>query len=176
MRFVTPKNIAIGVLGAAVVGLGSWVAADHVSAPATAQTAALTASSSTHSSTQPHPWASGQHGAAFGGFGFGGFSGGLAAFGAMSGELKQIQTDIGLPATTIFKDLMNGETLAQVAGSHAAKVQSDIDSAIHTQLNKLVTDGAISSSQESQLYSDAQNAVSVFMNMKLSALAQHKAG
>jgi len=105
-----PANVAIAVLGAAVIGLGTVVAVDRTATTAPpAQTASLSASSSTVSSLLS--------------------SGGFAAAGQFKSEASHVfdffTTDTKLTWQQIGADLLSGETLDQIAGSHAAKVEAD---------------------------------------------------
>jgi hypothetical protein len=71
----------------------------------------------------------------------------------------------------IGADLLRGETLDQIAGANAAKVQSDALAELTTGLKLGVTKGVITPAEEARLVSDAKDAISVLMAAKLSALA-----
>jgi hypothetical protein len=150
-----PTNVVIAVLGAAVIGLGTVVAVDHTATTAPrAQTASLSAASSTASSLLS--------------------SGGFAAAGQFSGEASKVfdffTTDTKLTWQQIGADLLSGETLGQIAGSHAAKVEADALAEVRTGLSLGVVKRVISQAQETRLVNDAQDAISVLMAAKLSAL------
>jgi hypothetical protein len=151
MPSVNPKNIAIGVLGAAVVGLGSVVAVDHLAASPAPAAATTTAANLAFSPT---------------GAGFGR----LDRMGGGDKLFMKIAKDIGVPIPTVFADLKKGETLAQIAGANTGKVEADILSAVQTELNRAESSGAISAAQETRLLNDARDAVSVLMNAKLGDL------
>ena len=150
-----PTNVVIAVLGAAVIGLGTVVAVDHTATTAPrAQTASLSAASSTASSLLS--------------------SGGFAAAGQLKGEASKVfdffTTDTKLTWQQIGADLLRGETLDQIAGSHAAKVEADALAEVRTGLSLGVVKGVITQAQEKRLVNDAQDAISVLMAAKLSAL------
>jgi hypothetical protein len=157
MNPTSPKNIAIGVLGAAVLGLGGVVAADHFGA-SSASPAALTASST----STPHRGM----GHAFPAFG-GAASMSRVPIGTL---LQKIQQDIGLSIGTIVADMRSGKTLNQIAGANAAKVQADIVAAVKAELDKAVAKHAITAADETRVLADVTDEVSVLMNAHLSDL------
>jgi hypothetical protein len=150
-----PTNIAIAVLGAAVVGLGTAVVVDHTAAaPAPqAQTASLSAVSTAAGSLLSS----------------GGFAGGQVQSEA-SHVFDFFTTDTKLTWQQIGADLLRGETLDQIAGTHAAKVEADALAEVRAGLSLGVVKGVITSAQETRLVNDAQDAISVLMAAKLSAL------
>src|ERR1700683_4385634 len=152
-----PTNIVIAVLGAAVVGLGTTVAVDHTAASTPAprpQTASFSAASTPATSLLS--------------------SGGFAA----TGQIKEVwshvfdvcTTDTKLTWQQIGADLLRGETLDQIAGSHAAKVEADALAEVRAGLSLGVVKGVITSAHDTRLVNDAQDAISVLMAAKLSAL------
>jgi hypothetical protein len=150
-----PTNVVIAVLGAAVVGLGTVVAVDHTATPAPkAQTASLSAASTTASSLFS--------------------SGAFAATGQFKNGASQVfdffTTDTKLTWQQIGADLLRGETLGQIAGTHTAKVEADALAEVRAGLTLGVTKGVITQAQETRLVNDAQDAISVLMAAKLSAL------
>ena len=160
-----PTNAAIAVLGAAVVGLGTVVAVDHIAAPAArAQTATLSSSSNLATSILSS-----------GAFSSAAFS--SSAF-AASGQVKNgasqvfdfFTTDTKLTWQQIGADLLKGETLGQIAGTHAAKVEADALAEVKAGLALAAVKGVISQTQETRLVNDAKDAISVLMAAKLSAL------
>ena len=76
--------------------------------------------------------------------------------------------ETGLSRTTVLKDLLNGETLAQIDGSKTQAVESAVMAKITTRLNKAVTNGKISKTQEITLSSAATAGISKLMNLNLS--------
>jgi hypothetical protein len=153
-----PTNVVIAVLGAGVIGLGTVVAVDHTATPAPkAQSASLSAASTTASSL---------------------FSSGASGVFAASGQFKDgasqvfdfFTTDTKLTWQQIGADLLRGETLAQIAGVHTAKVEADALAEVRAGLTLGVTKGVITQAQETRLVNDAQDAISVLMAAKLSAL------
>jgi hypothetical protein len=151
---LSPKNLVIAGLGAAVIGLGTVVTVDHTagSTAPKAQPAALSAS--TTSSHLPTT--------------------GFAALGQFKNEASQVfdffTTDTKLTWQQIGADLMRGETLNQIAGANAAKVQRDALAEVTSGLELGVTKGVITSAEEARLVTDARDAISVLMAAKLSAL------
>jgi hypothetical protein len=76
--------------------------------------------------------------------------------------------ETGLSRTTVLKDLLNGETLAQIDGSKAQAVESAVMAKITTRLNKAVTNHRITQVQATALSSDATTGISKLMNLNLS--------
>jgi hypothetical protein len=149
----SPKNLAIAGLGVAVIGLGTVVVMDHAAAaPAKPQAASLSAASSTVQHLRTGEFAGGQ----------------------LQNEASQVfaffTTDTKLTWEQIATDVLKGETLDQIAGSNAAKVQSDALAEVKAGLAIGVTKGAITSAEEARLVNDARDAISVLMAAKLSAL------
>jgi hypothetical protein len=150
-----PTNVVIAVLGAAVIGLGTVVAVDHTATPAPrAQTAALAAAPTSVSSLLS--------------------SGAFAASGQFKNEASHVfdffTTDTKLTWQQVGADLLRGETLDQVAGTHAAKVEADALAEVRTGLALGVVKGVITQAEETRLVNDAHDAISVLMAAKLSAL------
>jgi hypothetical protein len=150
-----PANVVIAVLAAAVVGLGTVVVVDHTAAPAPqAQTVSLSAASTAASSLLA--------------------SGGFAATGHFKNEASQIfgffTTDTKLTWRQVGDDLLRGETLDQIAGVHAAKVEADALTEVRAGLSLGVVKGVITQAQATRLANDARDAISVLMTAKLSAL------
>ncbi len=102
-------------------------------------------------------------------FSSGAFRSGQAKDGA-SQVFNFFTTDTKLTWQQIGADLLRGETLGQIAGSHAAKVEADALAEVKAGLSLGVVKGVITSAQETRLVNDAQDAISVLMAAKLSAL------
>jgi hypothetical protein len=104
-----PVNAVIAVLGAAVIGLGTVVAVDHTRSTPPPRTASLSAAQTAASSLLA--------------------SGGFAPTGQFKDEAAHIfgffTADTSLTWSQIEADLLKGETLDQIAGAHAAKVEAD---------------------------------------------------
>jgi hypothetical protein len=156
-----PKNLLIGVLGAAVVGLGTVVVVDRTAAPApAAQTA--------HNAPAPANLASLNVSSLLAAGEFGSvssFKGGQAL-----NVFNFFTTDTKLTWQQIGADLLKGETLDQIAGANASKVEKDALAEVRAGLTLGVTHGVITAAQENRLLGDAQDAISVLMAAKLSAL------
>ena len=146
---VSPKNIALTVLGTAVLGLGAVVAVDHtVGATPQTQAASLVARTAP---TSP-------------GFGLLGKSANPARI------IRAIATELGVTPETLRVDVKNGETLDQIAGSKDAQVKADALAAVTKALDKLVAKGVIAQGQEASLLHDAQDAINQVFSAKLGKL------
>ncbi|HVC40620.1 MAG TPA: hypothetical protein VND54_01450 [Candidatus Saccharimonadales bacterium] len=150
-----PTSVVIAVLGAAVVGLGTVVAVDHATTAAPrAGTVSLSAASTAASSLLA--------------------SGGFAPTGQLKGEASRIfdffTADTKLTWQQIGNDLLRGETLDEIAGVHASKVRADALTEVRAGLSLGIVRGAITQAQATRLVGDAQDAISVLMAAKLSAL------
>ena len=148
----SPKNLLIAGLGAAVVGLGAVVAVDRATTPRPAP-ASVSLSASTTAS-------------------------GLAAEYPAMGQLKNAASrvfafftaDTKLTWQQIGSAVLRGETLTQIAGASAAKVEHDALAEVRAGLDLAVIKGAITPAQEARLLTDARDAIAVLMAAKLSAL------
>jgi hypothetical protein len=151
---LSPKNLVIAGLGAAVIGLGTVVAVDHTAGAAAPNAQAASLSASTTSSHLPTT--------------------SFASLGQFKNEASQVfdffTTDTKLSWQQIGADLLRGETLNQIAGANSAKVQSDALAEVKAGLELGVTKGVITSAEEARLATDARDAISVLMAAKLSAL------
>jgi len=132
-----PTNALIAVLGAAVVGLATVVAVDRTaSAAPRAQAASLSTASTAASSLLS--------------------SGGLAASGRFKEDAAHvfgfITTDTRLTWQQIGADLIRGETLGQIAGAHAAKVEADALGEVEAGLSLGVAKGAIARKLAVRMY------------------------
>lgn len=150
-----PAHAVIAVLSAAVIGLGAVVAVDHTATSAPrAQSASLSAAPGLASSLLA--------------------SGPFAGSGQLKGEAAHVfdffTADTGLTWEQIGNDLLRGETLGQIAGTHAARVEGDALNQVRARLSLGVVKGAITPAQETRLVDDARDAISVLMAAKLNAL------
>src|ERR1017187_3752516 len=84
--------------------------------------------------------------------------------------------ETGLSRTVVLKDLLNGETLAQIDGSKAQAVESAVMAKITTRLNKAVTNGKLTKTQETALSSAATTGISKLMNLNLSTYIRVRFG
>lgn len=156
---LSPKNIAIAALGAAVIGLGIVVAVDHTAgapqAPATA-TSTLGVSPALRSviSTAMTGTATGKAGAY-----------GQAIAGLFGLTPDQLRTDIAA-----------GQTLDQIAGANDQTIKNEVLSYLSLALDKAVTGGAISSSQQASVQQDLTDLVNQLFAAKLGNLKNLGAG
>ena len=84
--------------------------------------------------------------------------------------------ETGLSRTTVLKDLLNGETLAQIDGSKAQAVESAVMARITTRLNKAVAAGKITQTQATALGSAATAGISKLMDLNLSTYIRVRFG
>ena len=84
--------------------------------------------------------------------------------------------ETGLTSTTVLKDLLNGETLAQIDGSKAGAVETAVMAKITTRIDKAVTKGRITSTQATALSTAAKAGVSKLMNLNLSTYLRVRFG
>jgi hypothetical protein len=154
MKAISGKNAVIAVLSAAVLGLGVTVAVDHLGGGTQKATlAAATVAPPSHPTTGHTPeWHGSLKPSAMELFGF-------------------ITKDTGLTPQQIMGDIRAGQTLNQIAGAHAAQLQTDALALVKQELDKAAATGALSSPQEASLLADAKDAIAVLMSAKLGALA-----
>jgi hypothetical protein len=74
----------------------------------------------------------------------------------------------GLSRTTVLKDLLSGETLAQIDGSKAQAVESAVTTKIAARLTKDVSKGRITQAQATALHAAATAGIAKLMNLNLS--------
>jgi hypothetical protein len=84
--------------------------------------------------------------------------------------------ETGLSRTTVLKDLLNGETLAQIDGSKAQAVESAVMAKISTRLNKAVSAGKITQTQATALSGAANAGINRLMNLDLSTYIRVRFG
>jgi len=82
----------------------------------------------------------------------------------------------GLSRVTVLKDLLNGETLAQIDGSKAQAVETAVMGKVTTRLNRAVSNGKITQAQETTLSSDASAGIDKLMNLNLSTYIRARFG
>ena len=137
----SPKNLAIAVLGAAVVGLGTVVAVDHTSSTPAPQINSQAAAASVINPSAII---------------------GTAATGRGLGHKAVIAwfaRELGVTPAQLKTDIKSGETLDAIAAGNASKVKADLLGYVTAELDKARTKGAISSAQEASLISDAKDAI-----------------
>ena len=84
--------------------------------------------------------------------------------------------ETGLSRTTILKDLLNGETLAQIDGSKTQAVESAVMAKITTRISKAESKGKITTAQGATLSTDANAGISKLMNLNLSSYLRVRFG
>jgi hypothetical protein len=149
----SPKNILIGALGAAVIGLGAVVTVDHTAGSGGSHTQGASLTATTLPKSQLPD---------------------TTHLGRGAGELSQVlmlfTQDTGLTMQQLFQGVSSGKTLDELAGANAGKLKTDLLSALKTALDKAVGKGAIDSGQETKLLTDAGDALDVLMSAKLGSL------
>ena len=156
---LSPKNITIAALGAAVIGLGTVVAVDHTGgarqAPATA-TSTLSVSPALRNviSTAMSGSTTGKAG----------------AYG------QQIAGLFGLTPDQLKTDIEAGQTLDQIAGANDQTIKNEVLSYVSMALDKAVTGGAISSAQQASIQQDLTDLVNQLFAAKLGNLKNLRAG
>jgi hypothetical protein len=153
MLRLSPKNLVIGVLGAAVIGLGTVVAVDHTAGSGGSRTLGASLTANTLPTTHQAD----------------GYQLGSGA-GELSQVLKVFTQDTGLTAQQLFQGIGSGKTLDELAGANASKLKTDLMAALKTALDQAVGKGAIDSGQEAKLLTDAGDALDVLMSAKLGAV------
>jgi hypothetical protein len=89
---------------------------------------------------------------------------------------RESVTETGLSRTVILKDLLNGETFAQIDGSKTQAVETAVMAKITTRINKAVTAGKITQTQATTLSTDASAGISKLMNLNLSTYLRVRFG
>ncbi|GEM_PF-2796371 len=84
--------------------------------------------------------------------------------------------ETGLSRTTVLKDLLNGETLAQIDGSKTQAVESAVMAKVTSRLNKAVANHKITQTQATALSSTATAGISKLMNLNLSTYIRVRFG
>ena len=101
-------------------------------------------------------------------------SGAFAASGQVKTEASHVfdffTADTKLTWEQVGADVVRGETLGQIAGTHAAKVEADALAEVRTGLALGVARGVITPAEETRLVNDTRDAISVLMAAKLSAM------
>lgn len=147
---ISPKNIAIALLGAAVIGLGTVVAVDRTTSapPVRASTVAV----------------DGQTGLAS--------LAGTAA--GTSGNRQAMATRIaqlfGLTPDQLRTDIQNGQTLDQIAGAKDQTIKQEILAFIGSALDRAAAKGALTPAQQASLQNDAKDALSQLFAAQLGKL------
>ena len=156
---LSPKNITIAALGAAVIGLGTVVAVDHTGgarqAPATA-TSTLSVSPALRSVISTAMTGS--------------TTGKAGAYG------QQIAGLFGLTPDQLKTDIEAGQTLDQIAGANDQTIKNEVLSYVSMALDKGVTGGAISSAQQASIQQDLTDLVNQLFAAKLGNVKNLKAG
>lgn len=158
----SPKNFVIALLGAAVIALGVVVALDHTSgspqAPAAASSS-LSVSPALRNVISTAMTAGSPTG-----------TGRAGAYG------QQIAGLFGLTPEQLKSDIEAGQTLDQIAGANDHTIKDEVLSYVSMALDKGVTGGAISSTQESSIKSDLTDLINQLFAAKLGNLKNLKAG
>lgn len=146
---ISPKNIAIALLGAAVIGLGTVVAVDHTAGAAPAQRSAVAASNLASGPALVDT------------------AGTPANRQAMANRIAQL---FGLTPEQLKAAVQGGQTLDQIAGAKDQTIKQEILAFVSSELNKAVTKGAITPAQQSSLQNDASDVVTQLFSAQLGKL------
>ncbi|HVC04676.1 MAG TPA: hypothetical protein VND88_08355 [Candidatus Acidoferrales bacterium] len=156
------KRVALTAAAFAVVAVAGIATVAIVPALA----AGISGSAATTAATTPSPAATAKHP-------------GAKAVAARRIALALFRTSVketGLSRVTILKDLLNGETLAQIDGSKAQAVESAVMAKVTARLSKAETDGKITTAQETTLSAAAMAGISKLMNTNLSSYIRVRFG
>ena len=152
-------NFVIAVLGAAVIGLGIVVAVDHTTgapqAPATA-TSTLSVSPALRNVISTALTGS--------------TAGNAGAYG------QRIAGLFGLTPEQLKADIESGQTLDQIAGANEQTIKNEVLSYVSMALDKGVTRGAISPTQEASIQQDLTDLINQLFATKLGTLTNLRAG
>jgi hypothetical protein len=148
---VSPKNIAIAVLGAAVIGLGTVVAVDRIAASTPPRTPAVAASTFTGAQSLIGTAATGNP----------------AAHRAMANRIAQL---FGLTPQELKTDIQNGQTLDQIAGAKDQSIKQEVMTYLAAELDKAVAKGAITAAQEASVQHDASDLINQLFAAQLGKL------
>jgi hypothetical protein len=89
---------------------------------------------------------------------------------------RESVTETGLSRTVVLKDLLNGETLAQIDGSKTQAVESAVMAKITTRIDNALKAGKITQTQATALSSAATAGISKLMNLNLSTYIRVRFG
>lgn len=141
----SPRNIAIAVLGAAVIGLGTVVAVDHASGGA-APPAATTASSISPALRSIIGTAAT------------GTTGGQAA-GAKGEAAQRIAQLFGLTPDQLKNEVLQGQSLDQIAGTNDPTIKNEISEYLNAAIDKVATQGALTPAQAASVKQDLSDLI-----------------
>lgn len=142
----SPRNIAIAVLGAAVIGLGTVVAVDHASGGAAPQAAATTASSISPALRSIIGTAAT------------GTTGGQAA-GAKGDAAQRIAQLFGLTPDQLKNEVLQGQSLDQIAGTNDPTIKNEISEYLNAAIDKVATQGALTPAQAASVKQDLSDLI-----------------
>ena len=154
----TADDLVSALVAAAKTKLDSAVSAGKLTSDqeTTILSALQTQITNAVNGTSPTPAAGGLPGFGFGGFGGHGFGGGGAFF--VVGDISAAASFLGLTNQQVLTDLQNGQTLADIAkaqGKTADDLVAALVAAEKANLDKAVSNGRLSSDQETQILSNA---------------------
>lgn len=161
--FLSAKLVIGGLAAAGIFAVGFAVAYSHAGS-ATLNVAGAAATPSPAPSPNPH------HKGAYGGR----YGPGLGA--SVAALVNDISKQTGKSRADIVTAVRNGQTLDQVAGSHASAVKADAVAAVKTRLQSAVSKGVLTQTQADSLLKDATDAIDQIMGAKLGAGLSGKGG
>ena len=145
------KRVAIAGIAAFAAASIAAVAIVPALASASSSSAGLLAATPAPSATPGHPGA-----------------GAVATRRIALALFRDSVKETGLSRTAVLKDLLNGETLAQIDGSKAQAVRSAVMARITTRLTKAVAKGKLTQVQATALSAAASAGISRLMTLNLS--------
>ena len=154
--FISAKLVIGGLAAAGIFAVGFAVAYSHAG---TTSLNAVGAAATPSTSPSPNPHHKGEYGGRYG-----------AGLGASVGALvKDISKQTGKSPSQILTEIRNGQTLNQIAGSHAAQVKTDAVTVVKTRLQAAVSKGVLTQAQADSLLKDVTDAIDQIMGAKLGA-------
>jgi hypothetical protein len=148
--FLTKRVAIAGIAAFAAAGIAAAAIVPALAA-ASSSSAGLLAASPAPSATPGHPGAKA-----------------VATRRIALALFRESVKETGLSRTTVLRDLLGGETLAQIDGSKAQAVQGAVMTRITARLNKAVAKGKLTQVQATALSSAASASMSRLMSLNLS--------
>jgi hypothetical protein len=157
---LSPQNVIIAALGAAVIGLGTVVAIDHTAAAPQAPAAAASNDLGVSHALGASPALRNFVGTAMGG----------STSGKRGMFAQQIAQLFGLTPDQLKSAIEAGQTLDQIAGANDQKIKDEVLGYVSMALDQGVTKGAITPAQESRVKQDLTDLINQLFAAKLGNL------
>lgn len=150
------KAIVIGVLGAAVIGLGTVVAVDHASGGGAPQTATTASSISPALRTIIGTAATGTTG--------------RQTAGAKGEAAQRIAQLFGLTPDQLKNEVLQGQSLDQIAGANDQTIKNQVSEYLNAAIDMVATKGALTSGQAASVKQDLSDLITQLFAADLSKL------